>query len=146
VEATKQRIMSEALASEIRSLSHQLERITEASRRYRVFLFHLSGITDAIWHTIASMSYLPDLYQQPRKCLSTRSVLYWACYRSCSPPPPTNGSVDLSLCYAIRCCCKTLQLQPPKVQPLIMSFVMATPADHRASNGKKCRRYGSFMY
>lgn len=54
VHASKQMIMEEALASEIRSLSFQLERLTEASRRYRDFT--LSGITTAIRQVIAAMT------------------------------------------------------------------------------------------
>lgn len=47
-------IMEKSLSSEIRSLSHELERITEMSRRYRDFT--LAGLTQAIREIIASMS------------------------------------------------------------------------------------------
>jgi (1->4)-alpha-D-glucan 1-alpha-D-glucosylmutase len=50
----KNTIMEKALSSEIRALSHELERITEVSRRYRDFT--LSGLTQAIREIIASMS------------------------------------------------------------------------------------------
>jgi (1->4)-alpha-D-glucan 1-alpha-D-glucosylmutase len=50
----KNMIMEKALSSEIRALSHELERITEVSRRYRDFT--LSGLTQAIREIIASMS------------------------------------------------------------------------------------------
>ncbi len=54
VRRSKQTIMEDALASEIRALSRQLERITEASRRYRDFT--LSGLSAAIRRVIAAMS------------------------------------------------------------------------------------------
>ena len=57
VHASKQRIMRSALASEMNSLSHQLARITEKSRRYRDFT--LRGITEALREVIACM----DVYR-----------------------------------------------------------------------------------
>jgi len=57
VHASKQRIMRSALASEMNSLSHQLARITEKSRRYRDFT--LRGITQALREVIACM----DVYR-----------------------------------------------------------------------------------
>ncbi len=57
VHASKQRIMRSALASEINSLSHQLARITEKSRRYRDFT--LRGINQALREVIACM----DVYR-----------------------------------------------------------------------------------
>jgi (1->4)-alpha-D-glucan 1-alpha-D-glucosylmutase len=57
VHASKQRIMRGALASEMNSLSHQLARITEKSRRYRDFT--LRGITEALREVIACM----DVYR-----------------------------------------------------------------------------------
>jgi len=57
VHASKQRIMRSALASEMNSLSHQLARITEKSRRYRDFT--LRGITNALREVIACM----DVYR-----------------------------------------------------------------------------------
>ncbi|MBZ0308617.1 MAG: malto-oligosyltrehalose synthase, partial [Anaerolineae bacterium] len=50
----KHLIMDQALSSEIRTLSHRLERITESSRRYRDFT--LTGIRGALREVIASMS------------------------------------------------------------------------------------------
>ncbi|GAB4527508.1 MAG: malto-oligosyltrehalose synthase [Anaerolineae bacterium] len=50
----KHLIMDQSLASEIRSLSRQLERITEVNRRYRDFT--LNGLTQAIREVIASLS------------------------------------------------------------------------------------------
>ncbi len=54
VRSSKQTIMEDALASEIRALSRQLERITEVSRRYRDFT--LSGLNAAIRQVMAAMS------------------------------------------------------------------------------------------
>lgn len=47
-------IMEKSLSSEIRAISHELERITEISRRHRDFT--LVGLTQAIREIIASMS------------------------------------------------------------------------------------------
>lgn len=69
----KHMIMADALSSEIRALSHRLERITEDSRRYRDFT--LSGITDAIRETIASLSIYRTYITGPEQ-ISARDRQY----------------------------------------------------------------------
>ncbi len=121
VETTKQDIMGEALASEIRSLSHQLERITEASRRYRDFT--LSGLTDAIRDTIASMSIYRTYISDPQN-ISARDQHYigQAIDTARRRHPQTTRLV-------FRFLRDTLLLQnldsfSPEAQPLVIAFVM----------------------
>jgi (1->4)-alpha-D-glucan 1-alpha-D-glucosylmutase len=54
VHDSKQLIMQNALASELRSLAHQLERVNEKNRRYRDFT--LPGLTGALSDIVAAMA------------------------------------------------------------------------------------------
>jgi (1->4)-alpha-D-glucan 1-alpha-D-glucosylmutase len=54
VHDSKQLIMQNALASELRSLAHQLERVNEKNRRYRDFT--LQGLTGALSDIISAMA------------------------------------------------------------------------------------------
>ncbi|HML22862.1 MAG TPA: malto-oligosyltrehalose synthase [Aggregatilinea sp.] len=73
VRSSKQRIMEDALASEIGSLSRQLERITEVSRRYRDFT--LGGLSAAIRQVIAAMNIYRTYITEPEN-VSDRDQRY----------------------------------------------------------------------
>jgi (1->4)-alpha-D-glucan 1-alpha-D-glucosylmutase len=71
--AAKHEIMDGNLASEITSLSHQLERINEKNRRYRDFT--LRGITAALTAILAELSIYRTYITEPGQ-VSERDVRY----------------------------------------------------------------------
>jgi (1->4)-alpha-D-glucan 1-alpha-D-glucosylmutase len=71
--AAKQEIMDGPLASEITSLSHQIERINEKNRRYRDFT--LRGLTAALTAVLAELSIYRTYITGPKE-VSQRDVRY----------------------------------------------------------------------
>ncbi|HEX3053095.1 MAG TPA: malto-oligosyltrehalose synthase [Aggregatilineaceae bacterium] len=118
---SKELIMGESLSSEIRSLSRQLERITEASRRYRDFT--LSGITAAIRQVMAAMSIYRTYITSP-ETVSDRDQFY--ILAAVLDARRRNPSISRLVFNFIRdtLLLRNLQNFSPDARPSLIAFMM----------------------